>query len=39
MLVNYDQANGKEILDFANIIKEKVKAAYNISLENEVTIL
>ena len=39
VLVNYGQAKGKEILDFANLIKEKIKAAYNISLEIEVTIL
>tara|TARA_B100000900_G_scaffold64805_1_gene50027 strand:- start:7051 stop:8061 length:1011 start_codon:yes stop_codon:yes gene_type:complete len=39
VIVNYGQASGQEILDFANMIKEKIKVAYNISLENEVTIL
>ena len=39
VLVNYGHAKGKEILDFANLIKEKIKAAYNITLEIEVTIL
>lgn len=39
VLVNYGNASGQDILHVANMIKEKIKATYNIKLENEVTIL
>ena len=39
VLVNYGKASGKDILDLANMIKEKIKAKYGVSLEPEVNIL
>ena len=39
VLVNYGQASGKDILDLANMIKEKIKAKYGFNLEPEVNIL
>ena len=39
VLVNYGKASGKDILDLANMIKEKIKAKYGVNLEPEVNIL
>jgi len=39
VLVNYGKASGKDILDLANMIKEKIKAKYGVDLEPEVNIL
>ena len=39
VIVNYDKATGKEILNLANNIRDKIKKIYGISIENEVNIL
>lgn len=39
VIVNFGNASGKEILDFANSIIEKVKTRFNIILEKEVNII
>ena len=39
VLVNYGKASGKDILNLANMIKEKIKAKYGVNLEPEVNIL
>lgn len=39
VIINYGSATGKEILDFANEIKEKIYNNFNIQLEEEVLII
>lgn len=39
VLVNYGKANGKEILDLANYIKDLIYDKFNINLETEVNIV
>lgn len=39
VLVNYGKASGKEILSLANLIQQKIKEKYDVSIENEVNIL
>lgn len=39
VIVNYGNASGKEILEFADFIIEKVKTRFGISLEKEVNII
>ncbi len=39
VIVNYGNASGKEVLEFAEYVIEKVKAKFNITLEKEVNII
>ncbi|MEN8194513.1 MAG: UDP-N-acetylmuramate dehydrogenase, partial [Bacteroidota bacterium] len=39
VIVNHNNANGNEILEFSNMITEKVEEKFNIKLENEVNIV